>query len=250
MGVGGSRWSRISAVNSPPTVVLSTGEQAVNSRLASRSRPPSPGARGRVRLELLAAFVKIEREWRSSRRVRTTRLLRIFRTGDRLRRRGPNTESHGGPALRGASAQNATVRWSGEVREGQQLRQMGDRVQSVNTLLSDEIVLCASSPGSRPGADVMARVKTASGGLRGLQGSSRSGEVWKYSVSTTWSSFCLGVKPGGALVMGQGAGSPLRQPRRAVRRGARGGSRARAAPVLKEARSDNPQSSRGMVGMK
>jgi hypothetical protein len=119
-------------------------------------------------LELLASFVKIERELASCPPScgPTRPCSRIFPQARRLRH-GPKSRPHDRPGpgpRRGAVGQNATFGawWNSET--GQLLRQMTDRVQSVNPLLGDEIVFCASVPAERARADGDGRGCSPAGG--------------------------------------------------------------------------------------
>src|SRR5262249_17338892 len=115
------------------------------------------------------------------------------------------------------SAQNETFSawWNSET--GQLLRQMTDRVQSVNPLLGDEIVFCASVGGgaSEPVPIVMARVQQGkrvelAGALEGLFAAAGSTPA-SYSVSDELMVLSNSAPHlAWALAnLGQGAGSPF-----------------------------------------
>ena len=187
-GMGGSVISVVEgsvAVNQPRRqVVLSAGEQAASiPALASSVASAvswSPDAESY--LELLASFVKIERELaKFPAELRTNSGLLAYLPAQAIvYGTAPNPGVTIGRALALAeeqSAQNATFGawWNSET--GRQLKEMMDRVQSVNPLLGDEIVFCASlAPGlNDPVPMVMARVKP---------GSERSSRAhWKSSSS-------------------------------------------------------------------
>ena len=171
-GLGGSVVSVVEgsvAVRQPGTdVLLRPGEQAASSpALASSIEEAvswSPEAEGY--LELLGSFVKIERQLAESfpSELRTnSALLPYLPAGAFAYGAVPNLGGRIGQALVLAeqqSSENAAFGawWNSET--GRLLRQMVDRVQSVSSLLGDEIVFCASSAG--PGQEVpmvMARVQ-------------------------------------------------------------------------------------------
>jgi len=171
-GMGGSVVSVVEgsvAVDQPRRqVVLRPGEQAAsNPALASSVVAAvswSPEAESY--LELLGTFVKIERELANfPAELRTnSALLPTLPGGAIVYGAVPNPGVTINRALALAeeqSAQNATFGawWNSET--GRMLRQMVDRVQSVNPLLGDEIVFCASVAAGihQPVPMVMARVK-------------------------------------------------------------------------------------------
>ena len=173
-GMGGSVVSVVEgsvAVDQPgKAVLLSPGQQAASIPALSSSVAEavawSPDAQSY--LELLGSFVKIERELANlPAELRTnSALLSYLPAGAVVYGTVPNPGVTINRALSLAeeqAAQNATFGawWNSET--GQLLRQMTDRVQSVNPLLGDEIVFCASVPGL-PEIDVavpivMARVQ-------------------------------------------------------------------------------------------
>jgi ferric-dicitrate binding protein FerR (iron transport regulator) len=174
-GMGGSVVSVVEgsvAVNQPRRqVVLSPGEQAASSPALASSVATavswSPDAESY--LELLRSFVKIERELADfPAELRTNpALLSYLPSGAIVYGTVPNPGVTIGRAMALAEEQTAQnpafgAWWSSET--GQLLRQMVDRVQSVNPLLGDEIVFCASiAPGlAEPVPMVMARVKPGS----------------------------------------------------------------------------------------
>ncbi len=171
-GMGGSVVSVVEgsvAVSQPRRqVVLSPGEQAASiPALASSVASAvawSPEAESY--LELLASFVKIERELaKFPAELRSSSALLPYLPAQAIvYGTAPNPGVTIGRALVLAeeqSAQNATFGawWNSET--GKLLREMVDRVQSVNPLLGDEIVFCASvAPGHEdPVPMVMAQVK-------------------------------------------------------------------------------------------
>ena len=159
-GMGGSVVSVVEgsvAVNQPGReVLLSPGQQAASipALASSVATAVSWSPEAESYLELLASFVKIERELANfPAELRTnSALLSYLPAGAVVYGAVPNPGVTIGRALALAeeqSAQNATFGawWNSET--GQLLRQMVDRVQSVNPLLGDEIVFCASLPGLR-----------------------------------------------------------------------------------------------------
>jgi hypothetical protein len=226
-GMGGSVVSVVEgsvAVDQPGSeVILRPGQQAASiPALASSVADAvswSPEAESYI--ELLGSLVKIERELANlPAELRTTStLLSSLPEGAVVYGAVPNPGLTIDRALSLAeeqAAQNATFGawWNSET--GRLLKQMTDRVQSVNPLLGDEIVFCASIPGlGEPVPIVMARVQTGkraelSSALEGLFAAAGESAA-PYSVSDdlmvvsnsplhlTW-----------ALThMGQGAGSPF-----------------------------------------
>jgi len=198
-GIGGSVVSVVEgsvAVNQPGReVLLSPGQQAASMPALETSVATavswSPDAQ--YYLELLASVVKIEHELNFPAELRTNSgLLPYLPAGAIVFGTVPNPGLTIDRALFLAeeqSAQNATFGawWNSEA--GQQLRQMTERVQSVNPLLGDEIVFCASpGPDGEPVPIVMARVQpgrraelsTALGGLLAATGDESPAS---YSVS-------------------------------------------------------------------
>jgi ferric-dicitrate binding protein FerR (iron transport regulator) len=170
-GMGGSVVSVVEgsvAVNQPGReVVLSPGEQAASipAFASSVAEAVSWSPEAEHYLELLGSLAKIERELANfPTELRTnSALLSYLPAGAVVYGTVPNPGVTIGRALALAeeqSAQNATFGawWNSET--GQLLRQLADRVQSVNSLLGDEIVFCASLPGpGEPVPMVMARVQ-------------------------------------------------------------------------------------------
>jgi ferric-dicitrate binding protein FerR (iron transport regulator) len=227
-GLGGSVVSVVEgsvAVNQPGTeVLLGPGQQsASNPALASSIEEAvawSPEADSY--LSLLASVVKIERQLAESfpSELRTNSALLPYLPGGAFAYGAvPNLGGRIGQALVLAeqqAAENAAFGawWNSET--GGQVRQMVDRIQSVSSLLGDEIAFCASSAGAGQEVPlVMARVQPGrraelASALDGLF--SDAGETaLAYSVSddlmlvsnapasVTWA---LGQ-------LGQGAGSPF-----------------------------------------
>ncbi len=271
-GMGGSVVSVVEgsvAVDQPRRqVVLSPGEQAASiPALASSVAAAvswSPDAESY--LELLASFVKIERELaKFPSELRTNSALLPYLPAQAIVYGSvPNPGITINRALALAeeqSAQNAAFGawWNSET--GLMLRQMVDRVQSVNPLLGDEIVFTASIvPGANdPVPMVMARVKP---GKRAELSSAletlfiEAGEVpGSYSVSDDL--VVVSESPSDlawALAhLGQGAGSPFAAAiGERYRRGVGWLIAIDAPPVVKEASGDDapPIELAGMIGMK
>jgi hypothetical protein len=271
-GMGGSVVSVVEgsvAVNQPRRqVVLGAGEQAASiPALASSVATAiswSPNAESY--LELLRSFVKIERELANfpAEMRSTSALLPYLPAEVVVYGTIPNPGVTIGRALTLAdeqSAQNATFGawWNSET--GQTLKQMIDRIQTVNPLLGDEIVFCASiATGlSDPVPMVMARVKPGkraelSSALEKLFADGREASE-SYSVSDdlvvvsdsrsdlTW-----------ALAhLGQGAGSPFAAAiGERYRRGVGWLIAIDAPPLVKEASGGDtpPIEFAGLMGMK
>jgi len=170
-GMGGSVVSVVEgsvAVSQPGReVLLSPGQQAASiPALASPiSAAISWSPDAEHYLELLGSFAKIERELANfpADLRNSSALLSYLPAGAVVYGAIPNPGVTIGRALSLAedqAAQNATFGawWNSET--GSHLREMTDRVQSVNPLLGDEIVFCASVLTLRePVPIVMARVK-------------------------------------------------------------------------------------------
>jgi hypothetical protein len=226
-GMGGSVVSVVEgsvAVNQPGRqVLLSPGQQAASNPAFASSVATavswSPDAESY--LELLRSFVNIERELANlPAELRTkSALLSYLPAGVVVYGTVPNPGLTIDRALSLAeeqSAQNATFGawWNSET--GQLLRQMTTRVQSVNSLLGDEIVFCAGLPGlEEPVPIVMARVQpgkraelsSALEGLFAVAGEapasySVSDDLMVVSNSPTNLTWALAH-------LGQGAGSPF-----------------------------------------
>ena len=201
-GMGGSVVSVVEgsvAVDQPgKEVLLKPGQQAASAPALASSVADavswSPDAESY--LALLASFVKIERELAAlPSELRTTSTLLPYLPGGALVYGAvPNPGLTIDRALSLAeeqAAQNATFSawWNSEA--GRQLKEMTDRLQSVNPLLGDEIAFCAGLRGVA-GSDVavpmvMARVQPGkraalTSALQGLF--AESGEVeGSYSVT-------------------------------------------------------------------
>ena len=224
-GMGGSVVSVVEgsvAVNQPGRqALLSPGQQAASTPALATSVVAavswSPDAE--QYLELLGSFVKIERAlaaFPGQMRTNAT-LLSHLPAGAVVYGTVPNPGVTIDRALALAeeqSAQNTTFAawWNSET--GQQLRQIVNRVQSVNPLLGDEIVFCASVADgmSDPVPMVMARVQPGkrtelASALEGLFAAAN--EAPAYSVSDDL--MVVSVSPSQlswALAhLGQGAGS-------------------------------------------
>ncbi len=271
-GMGGSVVSVVEgavAVNQPGRdVVLSPGEQAAsNPALASSVQEAvawSPSAE--EYLALLGSFAKIERQLAGQLpgELRTSSaLLPYLPAGAVVYGAIPNLGGTIGQALVLAEQQaseNAAFGawWTSET--GRLLKQMVDRVQSVSSLLGDEIVFCASIPG--PGEQVpmvMARVQPGkraelASALNGLfAGTGES--VLPYSVSED----LMVVSNSPAHLawalgrLGQGAGTPFAAAiGERYRRGAGWLMGMDASPVVAAASGDDapPIELAGMIGMK
>ena len=230
-GMGGSVVSVVEgsvAVNLPGrAVVLSPGQQAASiPALASSAAAAvswSPDAEHY--LELLGSLAKIERELANFPAALRSNsdLLSYLPAGAFVYGTVPNPGFTIGRALALAEEQaalNATFGswWNSET--GQQLRQIADRIQSVNPLLGDEIVFSAASVPGLPGIDapvpmLMARVQpgrteelaSALGRLLAEAGESHAGfsvsdDLMVVSSSSSHLAWALAH-------LGQGAGSPF-----------------------------------------
>jgi len=172
-GMGGSVVSVVEgsvAVSQPGReVLLSPGEQAAsNPALASSIEAAvswSPSAE--EYLEILASVAKIERQLveHLPRDLRTnSALLSYLPAGAVVYGAVPNLGGTIGPALGLAGQQaseNATFGAWWNSQAGLELRHIVERIQSVSSLLGDEIVFCASASGPRDVVPiVMARVQS------------------------------------------------------------------------------------------
>jgi ferric-dicitrate binding protein FerR (iron transport regulator) len=271
-GMGGSVVSVVEgsvAVNQPGRdVVLSPGEQAAsNPALASSVENAvawSPEAADY--LELLASFVKIERqlaEMNPAELRTSSALLSYLPAGAFVYGAVPNLGGRIGQALALAdqqSSENAAFNawWNSET--GRQLRQMVDRVQSVSSLLGDEVAFSVGM--QAPGQEapmVIARVQPGkraalSSALDGLF--AESGEpALPYSVtddlmvvsnSAESLAWALGH-------LGESAGSPFAAAiTQRYERGVGWLIGIDAAPVVAMAKGDDapPVELAGMVGLK
>ena len=226
-GMGGSVVSVVEgsvAVNQPgKEVLLSPGQQAASSPALASSvaTAVSWSPEADTYIKLLSSFVKIENElanFPAELRTNST-LLSYLPANAVVYGTIPNPGVTIGRAVSLAeeqSAQNAAFGawWNSEA--GQLLRQMTDRVQTVNQLLGDEIVFCASLPGiGEPVPVVMAGVRPGkraelSSALEGLFAAageapaaySVSDELLVVSSSPSHLAWALGH-------LGQAAGSPF-----------------------------------------
>ena len=270
-GMGGSVVSVVEgsvAVNQPGReVVLSPGQQAASmpALASSVAAAVSWSPEADSYLELLASLVKIERElanFPADLRTNST-LLSYLPAGAFVYGTVPNPGVTIGRALSLAeeqAAQNATFGawWNSET--GQLLRQMTDRIQSVNPLLGDEIVFCASLPGlEEPVPIVMAGVQPGkraelASALEALFAAAGEAPA-SYSVSDNL--MVVSSSPSNlawALAhQGQGAGSPFAAALAdRYRRGVGWLVALDAPPVVKMASGDDapPVELAGMIGMK
>jgi hypothetical protein len=228
-GMGGSVVSVVEgsvAVNQPGRdVVLSPGEQAASipALASSVAAAVSWSPEAESYLELLGSLAKIERELANfPAELRTSSTLLSYLPADAVvYGTVPNLGTTISRALALAeeqSAENATFGawWNSET--GRELKQIVDRVQSVNPLLGDEIVFSASIPGGagigEPVPMVMARVQPGkraelATALEGLF--AEADEAAHYSVSDDL--MVVADSPADlawALAhLGQGAGSPF-----------------------------------------
>jgi len=270
-GMGGSVVSVVEgsvAVDQPGReVLLSPGQQAASipALATSVANAVSWSPDAESYLELLRSFVKIERELANfPSELRThSALLSYLPEGAVIYGTVPNPGLTLDRALSLAeeqSAQNATFGawWNSET--GQLLRQMTDRVQSVNSLLGDEIVFCASRAGlEEPVPIVLARVQsgkraelsTALQGLFTAAGESAasysvSDDLMVVSNSSSHLTWALAH-------LGQGAGSPFAAAiGERYRRGVGWLIGMDAPPVVTMASKDDapPIELAGMIGMK
>ena len=271
-GIGGSVVSVVEgsvAVNQPGReVVLSPGEQAASSPALASSvaQAVSWSPEAESYLQLLASLVKIERELANlPAELRTnSALLSYLPAGAVVYGTVPNLGVTIGRAVSLAeeqAAQNATFGawWNSET--GRLLKQMTDRIQSVNPLLGDEIVFCASLPGlDEPVPIVMARVQPGkraelASALEGLFAAAGDQSPASYSVSDEL--MVVSDSPSDlawALAhLGQGAGSPFAAAiGERYRRGVGWLIAMDAPPLVKMAAGDDapPVEFAGMIGMK
>ncbi len=270
-GMGGSVVSVVEgsvAVNQPGReVLLSPGEQAAsNPALAtSVAQAVSWSPEADEYLQLLASFAKIERQVAAvSSPLRTSSaLLSYLPAGAFVYGAVPNLGGKIGQALVAAEQQafeNAAFQawWISET--GLELRRIVDRVQSVSSLLGDEVVFSVASAGPRDEVPmVMARVQpdkreALASALAGLF--AEAGESSQpYSVSEDL--VVISDSPShlawAVSHLGQGASSPFAA---AVgdhyRRGAGWLIGVDAAPVIEMASGDDapPVELAGMMGVK
>ena len=270
-GMGGSVVSVVEgsvAVNQPgKEVLLRPGQQAASIPALANSVAQavawSPEAASY--LELLASVVKIERELANFPDALRTNpaLLSYLPAGAVVYGAIPNLGVTIGRAVSLAeeqSAQNAAFGawWNSEA--GQLLKQMTDRVQTLNQLLGDEIVFCASLPGLvEPVPIVMAGVRPGkraelASSLEGLFAAAGESPA-AYSVSDDL--MVVSSSPSNlawALAhLGQGAGSPFAAAiGERYRRGVGWIVGMDAPPVVKMASGDDapPLELAGLTGMK
>jgi hypothetical protein len=270
-GMGGSVVSVVEgsvAVSQPGTeVVLSPGQQAVSNPALATSVAEaiawSPAAA--EYLEILGSLAKIERQVAEHPvQLRTSStLLSYLPAGAVVFGAVPNLGGTIGRALLAAeqqSSENAAFGtwWNSET--GRLLRQIVDRVQSVSTLLGDEVVFCAASSGTgEPVPLVMARVQSGrrtelASALEGLfvgAGEpalpySVSDDLMVVSNSPSHLAWALGH-------LGQGASSPFAAAiGERYRRGVGWLIGLDAPPAVKAASGDDapPLEFAGIVGMK
>ncbi len=269
-GMGGSVVSVVEgsvAVNQPGRdVVLSPGQQAASipALASSVAAAVSWSPEAESYLELLGSFVKIERELANfPAQLRTTSaLLSYLPAGAVVFGTVPNPGVTIDRALTLAeeqSAQNATFGawWNSET--GRLLRQLADRVQSVNPLLGNEIVFCASTPGVEPVPMVMARVQPGrraelASALKRLFAEAGESPA-SYSVSDDL--MVVSNSPShlawALATLGQGAGSPFAAAiGERYRRGVGWLIAVDAPPLVTMASGDHapPIELAGMIGMK
>ncbi len=271
-GMGGSVVSVVEgsvAVNQPgKDVVLSPGEQAAsNPALASSVEEAvawSPEAADY--LELLASFVKIERQLAELNpgELRTSStLLPYLPAGAFVYGAVPNLSGKIGQALALAdqqSSENATFAawWNSET--GQQLRQMVDRVQSVSSLLGDEVAFSVGvqAPGQEAPM-VMAHVQPGkraelAGALDGLfAGTGEPAPPYSVTDELMVVSNSAENLAWSLAHVGQGAGSPFAAAiGKRYRRGVGWLVGIDAAPVMVMAKGDDapPAELAAMVGLK
>ncbi len=271
-GMGGSVVSVVEgsvAVNQPGRdVVLSPGEQAAsNDALATSVAEAvawSPGAE--EYLELLASFATIERQLAESSpdELRThSDLLPYLPAGAFVYGAVPNLGGKISQALvlaeQQASEKAAFAAWWNS-ETGQQLKQMVDRVQSVSSLLGNEIVFCAGSMG--PGREVPMVMSSVLPGKRAELASALDGlfaEAGEAALPYSLSDSLIVISSSPANLtwalgnLGKGAGSPFAAAIEArYRRGAGWLVGIDTAPVIAMAEGDDapPVELAAMTGMK
>jgi hypothetical protein len=270
-GIGGSVVSVVEgsvAVNQPGRqLLLRPGQQAASNPALATSVAEavswSPDADEYV--ELLASFAKIERQLAdASNPSRTSSdLLSRLPLGTFVYGAVPNPEGKIGLGLLAAEQQafeNAAFRawWSSDT--GLELRRIVDRVQSVSSLLGDEVVFLVASAGPRNEVPlVMARVRegersalaAALAGLFAEAGESSpsysvSDDLMVISTSPSHLAWAVGQ-------LGHGAGSPFAAAiAERYRRGVGWLIGIDASPVIEMASGDDapPIEFAGMVGVK
>jgi hypothetical protein len=274
-GMGGSVVSVVEgsvAVDQPgKEVLLSPGQQAASAPALATSVAEavswSPDAESY--LELLASFVKIERELANfpADLRNNSAMLSYLPAGAVVYGAVPNPGLTIDRALSLAeeqAAQNATfgVWWNSEA--GRLLKQMTDRLQSVNPMLGSEIVFCASLTGvpgnEEPVPIVLAQVQPGkraalASALEGLFVAAGDASPASYSVSDTLmvvSSSSSNLTWALAHI-GQGASSPFATAiADRYRRGVGWLIAMDAPPLVRMASKDDapPVEFAGMMGMK
>jgi hypothetical protein len=269
-GIGGSVVSVVEgsvAVNHPGReVLLSPGQQAASipALASSVAAAVSWSPEADSYLQLLASFVKIEGELANfPAELRTnSALLSSLPAGAVVYGAVPNPGLTIGRALSLAeeqSAQNAAFGawWNSET--GRLLKEMTDRIQSVNPLLGDEIVFSASLAGTEPVPIVIARVQPGrraelASALEGLFAAAGEASA-SYSVSDDL--MVVSSSPSQlawALAhLGQGAGSPFGVAiAERYQRGVGWLMAMDAPPLVTKASGDDapPIELAGMIGMK
>jgi hypothetical protein len=270
-GMGGSVVSVVEgsvAVKQPgKDVILSPGQQAASipALASSAAAAVSWSPEANYYLELLASLATIERELaKLPAELRTnSALLSYLPAGAVVYGTVPNPGVTIGRALALAeeqSAQNATFGawWNSET--GRLLRQLADRVQSVNPLLGDEIVFCASIPGlDGPVPMVMARVQPGKRAELANALTALFAEAGESSAPYSVSDDLMVVSSSASNLawalshLGQGAGSPFAAAiGERYRRGVGWLVGIDAPPFVKMAAEDDapPVELAGMIGMK
>jgi hypothetical protein len=270
-GLGGSVVSVVEgsvAVSQPGSdVVLTPGQQAASNPALATSVAEavswSPSAE--EYLAILGSLAKIERQLAEHPvQLRTnSALLSYLPAGAAVYGAVPNLGGTIDRALLAAeqqSSENAAFGTWWNSQTGLQLRQIVNRVQSVSSLLGDEVVFCAASPGTGEQVPmVMARVQSGRRAeleiaLKGLFADagepappySVSDDLMVASNSPSHLAWALGH-------LGQGAGSPFAEAiGERYRRGVGWLIGMDAPPVVKAASGDDapPVEFAGMVGMK
>ena len=272
-GMGGSVVSVVEgsvAVNQPgKELLLSPGQQAASFPALATSVADavawSPDAAAYI--ELLRSFVKIERELAEVPAVLRTNsaVLSYLPAGAIVYGSVPNPGMTIDRALAVAeeqSVQNAAFAawWNSET--GRELKQMVERLQSVNPLLGDELVFCASQAGpGDPLPMVMARVQpgkraelaSALAGLFAAAGDADGSTAYSVSDDLMIVSESQQGLAWALAHLGQGAGSPFATAiKQRYERGVGWLFAVDAPSVVKLAAGDDapPVELAGMIGMK
>ncbi|HET7697099.1 MAG TPA: FecR domain-containing protein [Vicinamibacterales bacterium] len=272
-GMGGSVVSVVEgsvAVNQPGRdVLLSPGQQAASfaGLESSVAEAVSWSPDAAAYLELLRSFVKIERELANVPAVLRTdsALLSYLPAGAIVYGTVPNpglTIDRAIVLAEEQSAQNATFAAWWNSQTGRELKQMVERIQSVNPLLGDELVFCASAAGTGdPLPMVMARVQpgkraelaSALAGLFAAAGDSGQSTAYSVSEDLMVVSDSQSHLAWALAHLGQGAGSPFATAiKQRYERGVGWLFGMDAPPVVTMAAGDDapPIEFAGMVGMK